>query len=582
MARRRNNREPRSTRQARRAERTRGRGKPEGTQRRQSPLEQRIRRVVRRRPLAIAAGLVALHAALALITFAPQPHTGGDNAAYITLARSLLEHGTYTELWDPLLPAHTKYPPAFPAILAIALAIGLKPWVQLKMVVLALSATAVAFSFLWVRARRRAVLAVGIGIAVAIAPGVLREGRWILSDVPFWAFTMMALWAFERLRADDWKRFALGAVAVLLAYFTRSAGLPLLIAALAWLGWRRHWKQLAALAVLAGVPALLWWLRARSLGPGSYASEFWLVNPYIPAQGRIGVGDLFQRMVQNDWKYMSVHLPILLTGGTAAGVVLLSVVTFLLAFAGWLRRVRAPGVADLFMPLYIGLIFIWPDVWSGERFLLPALPLLLYYAADMLLLILRRTARPYAFAGGAAALALLLALALPGISEAARTGRQCTAMYQAGDRYPCVGAVWDDFFELAELTPQMLPAGTVVLSRKPRLFYAVAGHRSSIYPFSQDRAAFFAAVDSVGARYVIFDQIGGTADAYLRPALLGKPQAFCIMRVTSIGTVLFGIRPEHATIPDAAAAASESAPAFAMCDESYWSSPAAMQTFGGS
>lgn len=582
MPRRRSDRRPRSTRQARRAERKRTRELPARTRRAQPDLERRIRRLVRRRPLLIALGLVALHGAFALLTFAPQPHTGGDNAAYITLARSLLDHGTYTELWDPLLPPHTKYPPAFPAILAVALAIGLKPWVQLKLVVLALSAAAVAFSFLWVRARRRAVLALGIAIALAIAPGVLREGRWILSDVPFWAFTMMALWAFERLRPDEWKRFALGVAALVLAYFTRSAGLPLVLAALAWLGWRRHWKQVAALAVIAGVPALLWWLRARSLGPGSYASEFWLINPYVPAQGRIGVGDLFQRIVQNDWKYMSVHLPILLTGGTGAAVVLLSVLTFLLAVGGWVRRVRAPRVADLFLPLYIGLIFIWPDVWSGERFLLPALPLLLYYAADMLLLILRRVAPAYAFTGGAAVLGLLLALALPGIADAARTGRTCTALYRAGDRYPCVGAVWDDFFELAELTPHMLPDEAVVLSRKPRLFHAVAGHRSSIYPFSQDRTAFFAAVDSVGARYVIFDQLGGTADAYVRPALLGRPQAFCIMRVSALGTVLFGIRPDHATAPAVAAGPGAARPPFAFCDESYWRSPTAMQSFGGS
>jgi hypothetical protein len=536
---------------------------------------------VRRRPLLIVGLLVGLHAVLALITFAPQPHTGGDNAAYITLAQSLLQDGTYTELWDPALPPHTKYPPAFPAILAIAIAIGMKPWVQLKLVVLAFSAAAVAFSFLWVRARRRAVLALGIGSVLAVAPGVLQEGRWVLSDVPFWAFTMIALWAFERLRPDDWPRFAIAAAALILAYFTRSAGLPLLLAASAWLAWRRHWKQLAALVALAGVPALLWWLRSQAYGPGGYASEFWLVNPYDPAAGRIGAGDLIRRIVENDWKYLSVHLPILLTGGTAAGVVLLSVLTFLLALAGWVRRLRRPRVAELFVPLYIGLIFIWPDVWSGERFLLPVLPLLLYYAADALLGGVRRMAPGYAFASGAAALGLVLAMALPGIVQAARAGQACTALYRAGDRYPCVGTVWDDFFELAEQAPQMLPDDAVVLNRKPRLFHALGRRRSSIYPFSDDPAAFFATADSVGARYLVFDMLGATADTYLRPVLLRKPQAFCIMRVMpATGTVLFGIRANHAAVPDMGETAD--VPDFAMCDESYWRSAAALQRFGGS
>src|SRR5690606_1808188 len=111
--------------------------------------------------------------------------------------------------------------------------------------------------------------------------------------------------------------------------------LPLVLAALAWLAWRRQWKQFAALLVIIGVPALLWWLRARGVAPGGYVSEFWLVNPYAPELGRIGAGDLVQRIVQNGWKYMSIHLPILMSGGTAAGVVLISVVTFVLAIGGW-------------------------------------------------------------------------------------------------------------------------------------------------------------------------------------------------------------------------------------------------------
>ncbi|MGH7464170.1 MAG: hypothetical protein ACREK1_03280, partial [Longimicrobiales bacterium] len=315
---------------------------------------------MRRRPFPVVAALVALHVVLALITFAPQPHTGGDNAAYITLAQSLLQHGTYTELWDPVAPPHTKYPPVFPLILAAAIAIGLKPWVQLKLVVLAFSATAVAFSFLWIRARRRATLALGMGIELAVAPGVLQEGRWILSDVPFWAFTMIALWAFERLRPDDWKRFAAAAVVLLLAWFTRSAGLPLVLAALAWLGWRRYWRQLAALLVIVGVPAVAWWLRARAYSTAGYTSEFWLVNPYAPAVGRIGPGDLLQRVVQNGSQYVAEHMPVLLTGGITPGAVLLSIVIVLLAFAGWVRRLRAPRVADLFLPLYVGLLVIWP------------------------------------------------------------------------------------------------------------------------------------------------------------------------------------------------------------------------------
>lgn len=539
---------------------------------------------MRRYPLRIAALLVLLHVVLALITFAPQPHTGGDNAAYITLARSLLEHGTYTELWDPAAPPHTKYPPAFPVILAVAMALGLQPWVQLKLVVVALSATAVAFSFLWIRAQRRAALALGVGFVLAIAPGVLREGRWILSDVPFWAFTMIALWAFERLRPDDWKRFAIAAIATLAAYFTRSAGLPLVLAALAWLAYRRHWKQLAALGIMIGVPAILWWLRARAFGPSGYVSEFWLVDPYVPAMGRIGMAELFQRMGQNASKYVTVHLPVLLTGGAGRGIVLISFATFLLALGGWLRRLRSPGVAELFLPLYIGLIFIWPDVWSGERFLLPVLPLLLFLAGAMLVQLARWLAPRHGFVVGTAAAVLLALVALPGLGDAARVGRECTAQFRSGVRFPCLGnPAWDDLFAMGEMAGEALPDGAVVISRKPRLFYALGGSRSVIYPFSPEPDAFFAAADAAGARYVVFDRLG-TADAYLRPVLLRKPQAFCIMHIApASGTLLFGIAADHAAAPDRGVAGLDDpeSTSFSYCGPDYWRSPEMMRRFGG-
>ncbi|HUF49830.1 MAG TPA: hypothetical protein VMN60_03295 [Longimicrobiales bacterium] len=533
-----------------------------------------LRRFVQQRPVVVALLLVAVHAVLALLTFEPRPHTGGDNAAYITLGRSLLEQGTYTELWDPLQPAHTKYPPIFPAVLAAAMAAGLTPWVQLKLIVVGFSALAVGASFLWMRARRRPLLALGVGLVLALAPGVLREGRWILSDVPFWAFTMIALWAFDRLRPDDWRRFVIAALATLLAYFTRSAGLPLVLAAFAWLAWRRSWRQLGALAAIIGLPAVLWWLRARASGPAGYVSEFWLIEPYAPELGRIGAGDLLLRITENLYKYLSRHLPELLASHASLLLSALSILIFLLALYGWGRRVRRARVADLFLPLYIGLIFVWPAVWSGERFLLPALPLVLFFAGDALTRLACRWTPRASFATGAGACALVLVVALPGLVRAVQAGRACTGLYLDGDRYPCLGGeAWQEFFGVAELSAEALPDDAVVLSRKPRLFYVLSGLRGRNYPLFEQTGAFFATVDSVAARYVVFDRLDAVSERYLRPVLTRRPAAFCLMGAAPGGTVLFGILPDHAAAPELTAEAAEAAEVgFAYCPEDYWRS----------
>ncbi|HEX6559313.1 MAG TPA: hypothetical protein VF021_07615, partial [Longimicrobiales bacterium] len=194
--------------------------------------------------------LMVAHVGLSLLVFEPEPHTGGDNAGYLALAKSLLQNHQYRDIYDPAAPPHTQYPPVFPAILAVAITLGVKPWVQLKLLIVAFSAAAVAFSYLWMRRHGRPELATGVAAVLAFSPGVLAQNHWVLSDVPFWAMTMVAVWAWQRMPDGLRARFFVAVLLTTLAYFTRSAGLPLLLAAGAWLAWRRRWKQLIVFAAV--------------------------------------------------------------------------------------------------------------------------------------------------------------------------------------------------------------------------------------------------------------------------------------------------------------------------------------------
>ncbi len=499
----------------------------------------------------IAVGLAVLHFLLALITLIPTPHTGGDNTAYLTLARSLLERGEYLSLYEPGDPAHVQYPPVFPGILAAAMAVGLEPWVPLKIVVALMSSAAVAFTFLWLRRAERAALGLAVGLVLALAPGVLEQGRWILSDVPFWCFTMLALWAFAAPQRESTGRFAIGVAALTLAYFTRSAGLPLVLAAFAWLALRRDWKRLAIAAAIVVPLALLWWLRARGVETLDYAEQFWLIDPYAQDSGRIGFGDLVARIGENARKYVTLHLPILLFGRESAGLALLGGVVLALAGAGWAGRIRRPTLPELFLPLYLGLLLVWPAVWSGERFLLPALPLLLFYAGAAFVRLAHRVHAGAAATAGALAAALLILVGVLATADAARAGSACRAATSIGGPLACLPAPWLDFFATAEWARTATDEDAVVLSRKPRLFYWFSGRKGRIYPLREDPDAFFEEAESIGADYVVLDALGGLAQVYVVPALLRKPDAFCIaIPPATSGTAVFGIRPDARSIPD--------------------------------
>jgi hypothetical protein len=537
---------------SRQVERRRDRSRRTRVEPRPDPAARRFGRFVTTHAVPLAAFLAAVHLILALVTFLPQPHTGGDSAAYITLGRSLLERGALLSLWDPAEPLHTQYPPAFPAILAISMALGLEPWIQLKLVVIALSTGAVTLSFLWLMRRRRPLIAIGAASILAFSPGVLEQSRWVLSDVPFWFLTMLAVWSLERVPKDRRALFGVGVAAIVLAYLTRSAGLPLVIAAAGWLTLRRRWKQLAVLAAAMLPFALWWWLRARSEGGIDYVSQFWFVNPYQPELGRIGPLDLFDRIIENATKYVTIHLPILLTGTTGAVPLALSAGTFGFGLYGWARRLRRPSFVELFTVLYLGLILVWPAVWSGERFLLPALPMLLFFAADGMTRLAERVRNGAGVPMGAAAALLIMLGAVPAQFDAVRFSTACMYQYRGGDRYPCMIPAWRDFFDVGEWAATALPERAAVISRKPRLFHVVSdGHPGINYPMTPDPGELIRAANAAAARHVVFDHLDGLSQAYLAPAVLGRITAWCIMHESPRDrTLVLGLLPGADTLPN--------------------------------
>ena len=193
----------------------------------------------RRLPLAIA---VFVSAVAVVAAFNPAPHNGGDNAAYVTLGYSLAEHGAYTDLYDPARLPHTKYPPVYPGLLALLMLLGARTWVALKSVSALSTVAAVAFTYLWAERRLGALAALGLAVLVALSSALVYYSHWVLSDPLFLALTLAALWALQRADEEGAHPGWLvgGVTAAGLAYFTRSAGLPLLVAIAGWLAYRRR------------------------------------------------------------------------------------------------------------------------------------------------------------------------------------------------------------------------------------------------------------------------------------------------------------------------------------------------------
>lgn len=486
----------------------------------------------RRLRLLLLAGASLVSGVVVATAFHPAPHPGGDNAGYLSLAYGLLSGGAYVDAWDPARLPHVKYPPVFPLVLAALMALGARTWVVFKGVAAVSTVASVALAYLWAERRLGHAAGFAVALLLALSTAVVYYSHWILSDPLFVALTLGALVALDRAEPEapiGW--LALGVVAAGLALFTRSAGLPLVVAMLSWLALSRRGRALGVVGVALGVPAALWWWRGRSGGVGAYATELWMVDPYQPALGTIGVLDLIPRALANLQAYVLTHGPGGVVGQDAAALGAFGVALTLAAIAGWVVRFRdGPGPAELFFPLYAGLILVWPEVWAGDRFALPLYPLVFVYGALALRRLGEHLPRVVVRVG---APALLVALLLPAGArwiDAAREAAVCNRAAREAGPFACWGPRVGAFVTAAEWSGRSLPEGAVVLSRKPRHWFVLSGVPSRTFPFDEDPAAHLALADSLGARYVLLDQWDGLAGRYVGSAVRARPGAFCFVQ----------------------------------------------------
>jgi hypothetical protein len=486
-------------------------------------------------PWAGPVALALIHAILAALSFHHAPFTGGDDATYISLAKSLIERRDYTDIWDPLLPPHTQYPPIFAAVVALGLLADLDPVSGLKILMIFISTGAVFASCVWLRRMTTPGTAFCAGFFIAISPEILWLGQEVLSDDLFWLFSMLALIAWWRAEkssrgeADarmDAAAVVLATAATLAAYFTRSAGAPLLLAIFIWLALKKQYRAIGIVVAMAAPLIFAWWLRGHAHGAGGYLAPFLSVDPYNPARGSVTFSILLERVAKNAVVYSSRHLSRLVFGSLNTGLIFGSAFAAAMAY-GWARRLRRPGLAEIWLPIYLAVVLLWPVTWAGPRFLFPIVPLLALYVGETIAHIAKAASHPRIFAG-----ALLLAGVIttqPGLKRQIKIGATCRERFANGDDLACVDPVFRDFFTTAEKSRGRLPTNSVVLSRKPTIFYLHSGYRSALYPLTPAPDSLFNLAKRLGAQYVVIDKISDLAPRYLHPILLERRSDFCII-----------------------------------------------------
>jgi hypothetical protein len=314
-----------------------------------------------------------------------------DDAVYVALGRAISTGAGYRSIYLVGAPLHVKYPPLFPALLALCWRIGgTLEVVKALAVGINLAACGAAAAMLWWLARVRLGIPVAL-IATATIVGFLLDPSvqyftMVLSEPLYilgWA-SVLVLYERWRSGAVDTRRRTALAIGLTLAAcaLTREEGIVLipavlLVFALDGAG-RREWWLAAAGAV---VPIALWngglalATRHEALaGQGSEGAylRFFLSGPptaVVPRELRVE-----ELSVQG---YDTI-LSTLLSGSPIIGKIATAIFVLAFVWGAFLlrRRARALGLSAL---ATLAVILSWPAL--QDRFLVPLLPFAAVVAA---------------------------------------------------------------------------------------------------------------------------------------------------------------------------------------------------------
>ena len=453
-----------------------------------------------RREHVIALGLGFLALTFALSFYDEELSDWGDNAQFVVVAKSIATGAGFREINDPARPVHRKYPIGFPLTLAPFELVKPNAFSAMKVFVLCLFViTTVLIYFLllpwsgrWTAAATAALFATN-RLSLIFA-------HQIMSEIPYLCLSMLALLLYfkaERARGSPGERWWIAGmiVACLWALLLRSVGLALVAALCGRLALDRRWWGAASLAV-GSVGTILIHSLVRGSGHNIYMRAYILVDWYDVERGYVTLGGLLARMIANGEQYLLRLIPGSIAPADAYTPLLLLIA--LIVAIGLVRHLVRLHPAALYYVLMIAILLAWPRKWAVYRYVLPLLPLSLFFfirgISTVAELLARRFHRVPAAAKWGAVACLVGGLAVVNLVD--------VMQYR-----PRADLRWQSYFQALRWLRANTKPAAVVMCRKPYLGFLLSQRRTVGVPRSTSKAAFYQRLGDAGVDYVVVDSL---------------------------------------------------------------------------
>lgn len=501
--------------------------------------------------LALAGALLLAGAATWVWRFDPElSFYGDDDATYLILGKALSDGRGYRMITDPLEPPNTIYPPGYPLLIAgITRALGTPAIRDLlfpaKLLSFVLYLLSVVLFFLLERRREGVVIALAATAIFALHPEILQLAGEVMSEIPFLFFSLLGIVAFDRLvlagggkRDWRWIRWLVAAVLLTWPVYIRTIGVSMPFGAVLLLGWRRRIREAVMLGVAAAILLVPLALHTQSVsGPGlhgTYLQHFAAedrpsaaaTSSELTARARPLAGPqavvtaVLQRLHVGFWFYRRAVPTAAVYGGpgdTMTIPVPVALLGLVLIVSGYFWRLRAaPGLAEVYLPLYMGVLLLWP--YRSTRYFIPVLPFFILYAVKGLAFWFEATAR---WARPAARTAALVSGMVLATSVALGFAYQRHALEAAVAGRPLEGRAWaawiGGYMRATVWIARNAPPEAVVYCLRPRHLSVVTGRQAGTYLVAPPEVL----VERIRSQHVayIIEDVTPFSRQHLRPAL---------------------------------------------------------------
>ncbi|MBM3214975.1 hypothetical protein FJZ36_08685 [Candidatus Poribacteria bacterium] len=475
--------------------------------------------------------LVVVFAVVYGLTVVPYWKTTWDSATYIDIAESLLRGEGYSYNGYP----HTKYPPGFPLLLAAVEIVADRNFLWMRALIVACAVTSIALTYALIRRCESSVVAIAVAAMTGACFAVVFEGTRILSDLPYMACSLGTLYIAERYGRDRRSSVLCALIALMVAsYSVRIVGFVLAPAiALAPVlnpsQWRDRERRRDAVIVVAtmGLVIAAWMGRnavvTRHLPVGlreslSYESELVAVAPDDPGSARIGTTHVVSRLRSNAVYYEGL-IAGMLTGRRARGSAWMHGLAAVVVLGWLLSVIRSRSATDLYAGMYAVVFLLWPSP-QGERFVVPVVPLMMYYALAPWLWLWNRAGRAMTRVPVGDLLAMGAAIAVVWLNA-----RLVVPMIRAERRTPYYDQGTQNYLDSIAWVGDHTPADSVIITDRAPYAVLFGERRAFTSPWTADQSLVLRSIDENGGTHIIANNVG-YSPRFLLPVIEAHPGRF--------------------------------------------------------